>query len=144
MLVRDMTSHFRQEPSRSEHHRRSHRRYPIYVDLEYKLLDGKHVLKSGAGRTVNLSSSGILFEGRETLPEGMTIRLSLNWPARLNERVGLTLSVNGRTVRSSGKFTAVEIVSHEFRTRPIPAHAQDAAEGSSVSVATMTARPVSA
>lgn len=139
-----MTSHFRQEPPSPDHHRRSHRRYPIYVDLEYKLLDGKQVLKTGTGRTLNLSSSGILFECGDALPVGTTIRMSLNWPAKLNDRVGLTLCVNGRTIRSSGKYTAVEIFSHEFRTRPIQVQAQEAKEMSSVSVSTMTARPASA
>ena len=139
-----MTSHFRQETSRPDHHRRSHRRYPIYVDLEYKLLDGRQVLKTGAGRTLNLSSSGILFESDEALPPGMSIRLSLNWPAQLNDRVGLTLCINGRTIRSSGRCNAIEIMSHEFRTRPLSAHARETKEMSPVTAAVMTARPVSA
>jgi len=122
-----MTSHFRQEFTRPNGPRRSHRRYPMQVDLEYKMLDGRKVLKTGIGRTLNLSSSGILFESEDALPIGSSLRLSIEWPARLDNRVGLTLCVMGRTVRSSGTCTAVEILSHEFRTRalqPSPNHAQ--------------------
>ena len=118
-MVRDMTSQFHHELSGPGSLRRSHRRYPMNVELEYKLLDGKKVLKSGSGRTLNLSSSGVLFECDEPLPLGAQIRLLLIWPAQLNDRVGLTLCVNGRTVRSVGTCTAMEIVSHEFRTRPL-------------------------
>jgi hypothetical protein len=102
------------------------------VELEYKLLDGKKVLKTGAGRTLNLSSSGILFECAEVLPLGAQIRLSLTWPAQLSDKVGLTLCVNGRTVRSSGKCTAIEIMSHEFRTRPLLQPRAAAARATSV------------
>ena len=123
-----MTSHYRQEFARPSALRRSHRRYPMQVDLEYKLLDGKKVLKTGAGRTLNLSSSGILFESGESLPIATAIRLSIAWPAQLNDRVGLTLCVMGRTVRSSGNCTAVEILSHEFRTRPLHAQQQSVKE----------------
>ncbi len=111
------------------------------VELEYKLLDGKKVLKTGVGRTLNLSSSGILFESQEALPTGTSIRLAIEWPARLDNRVGLTLCVMGRTVRSAGTCTAVEILSHEFRTRaiPIPASAQPAKHFTAASAA---ARPL--
>ena len=105
------------------------------VELEYKLLDGKKVLKTGVGRTLNLSSSGILFESAEELPTATSIRLFLSWPAQLDDRVGLTLCVLGRTVRSSGKCTAVEILSHEFRTRPLHGRPQSVKEITTVAAA---------
>jgi len=73
--------------------RRSNYRYPIRIDLEYRLLKGSRVLKAGRGRTVNFSSSGILFESEESLPPAMRIHLSIAWPARLNNRVALNLHV---------------------------------------------------
>ena len=110
---------------RPERHRRSHRRYPINVELEYKLLDGSRVVKTGSGLTVNLSSGGILFACEDALPLGATARLTLTWPVRLNERAGLNLCVTGKIVRSSGNYAALAIKNHEFRTRPFPfaAHA---------------------
>lgn len=117
-----MSPHSHPESSRSEHARRSHRRYPINVEVEYKLIDGHRVLKTGSGLTLNLSSGGVLFACEDALPIGAAIRLTLTWPVLLNERAGLNLCVNGRIVRSFGKYTAVEILSHEFRTRPA-AHA---------------------
>lgn len=93
------------------------------VELEYRLLTGNKVVSTGAGRTLNLSSHGVLFECEEILPLGTRIRLLLTWPARLDGTVGLTLCVNGLTVRSDGTCTAVEIVTHEFRTRSLQVRA---------------------
>lgn len=112
------------------------------VELEYKLLDGKKVLKTGSGRTLNLSSTGVLFECQETLPVGTQIRLSLAWPARLNDTVGLTLCVNGRTVRSSGNCVAIEIVSHEFRTRALRQEGQASARAKTVAEMRVAPIPV--
>jgi len=93
----------------------------MQADLEYKVVDGRKVLKTGTGKTLNLSSSGILFESQEKLPVGVSLRLSIQWPVHLDDRVGLTLCVMGRTVRSCETCTAIEILSHEFRTRALPA-----------------------
>ena len=114
------------------------------MDLEYKLLNAqREVLKKGAGRTLNLSSGGILFECEGGLPIGATVRLSLTWPVPLNNQVGLNLCVMGRTVRSFGRYTAVEIVSHEFKTRPLSVRSH-AGSVASMTASAMTARPASA
>jgi len=137
-----MTRQFEHEPAEPNSLRRSHRRYPMNVELEYKLLDGKTVLKTGFGRTLNLSSTGVLFECQETLPVGTQIRLSLAWPARLNDKVGLTLCINGRTVRSSGNCAAIEIINHEFRTRPLKQEAQAGARAKTVAEMRVAPIPV--
>lgn len=97
-----------------------HRRFPICVDLQYWLLTEDKIVKTGFGRTVNLSSSGVLFEADEPLPPGMAINLSLVWPVRLDNRVGLKLKIVGRTVRKEYNCTAVQIFHHAFRTRRLP------------------------
>jgi hypothetical protein len=100
-------------------YRRVDRRYPIDAELEYKLIHGRNVFQTGEGRTINVSSSGILFESRRALPPGMEIELSIAWPARLGDAVALKLCVCGRTVRAQDNCTAVQIQRHTFRTRVI-------------------------
>ena len=107
--------------------RRLVRRFPIDVELEYKLISRGHVVETGQGRTVNISSGGILFESRCALPPGMFIELSIAWPARLRNTVALKLHATGLTVRGHGKFTAVTIRRHMFRTTGTPeGNARDA------------------
>jgi hypothetical protein len=74
-------------------------------------------VKTGHGRTVQLSSDRVLFESGDDLPHESTVELSIAWPARLNDTVGLQLWIQGRTVRSQNSCTAVEIERHEFRTQ---------------------------
>jgi hypothetical protein len=98
-------------------YRRVDRRYPIDAELEYKLIHDRNVFETGRGKTINVSSSGILFESERALPPGMQIELSIAWPARLADAVALKLCVSGRTVRAQDNCTAVQIQRHTFRTR---------------------------
>ena len=64
-------------PELKPHDRRSHNRYPISLEVEYTLLDRGHVERLGYGWTVNVSSSGILFEAGDALPAGGSIKLAV-------------------------------------------------------------------
>jgi len=97
--------------------RRSRPRYPIEAALEW-VIQGRRAA-AGRGKTINLSSGGILFESDQAVAERMQIELTIAWPARLDDVAGLTLHVTGRTVRSQGKCAAVKILHREFRTRPV-------------------------
>jgi hypothetical protein len=77
---------------------------------------GKGVLE-GVGRSVNISTGGVLFDSAAELPVGSTVEVSIAWPARLNDTVSLKLWLAGQIVRSQGTRTAVRITRHEFRTR---------------------------
>jgi hypothetical protein len=59
------------------HHvdQRSNRRYPIVLEIEYKLLRKGRVERLGLGKTLNVSSGGVLFEANEPLPAGSSIEL---------------------------------------------------------------------
>jgi hypothetical protein len=94
-------------------------RYPIQMNLRYSLFRRNRVLKTGAGTTVNISSSGILFEAEESLPPGDVVHLAIGWPATIDDRAGLVLKIIGRTIRGQGKCTAAVIVRHEFRVRSL-------------------------
>jgi hypothetical protein len=99
-----------------ELHGRSHNRYPIRLEVEYTLLNQGQIERSGYGRTVNVSSSGILFEADDTLPTGRSVKLAIQWPFLLEGACALKLHVRGTIIRSETKKAAVQIAHHEFRT----------------------------
>jgi len=97
--------------------RRGNDRFPIQSELRYKLLEGKGDPDSGMGRTLNMSSSGVLFTSEKELPVGRRVELSVDWPAQLNENCGLKLVALGKIVRSSQEAAAIRIDKYDFRTR---------------------------
>ena len=93
-------------------------RYPIRMNLRYSLFRRKRVLKTGRGTTINMSSSGILFEAEESLPSGYIVHLAIGWPGRIDD-AGLVLHLTARTVRGQANSTAAVIVRHEFHVRSL-------------------------
>jgi hypothetical protein len=96
--------------------RRRDRRYGLELDLRWKLIRRRRLLESGEGRTVDLSSGGILFDAGRPLPAGLNVELSVTWPVMLHNVAPLQLYVYGKIIRSDGRRTAVRMVQHEFRT----------------------------
>jgi hypothetical protein len=97
--------------------RRLSRRYPIAAELEYCAVGRDGLQFRGTGRSINLSTGGILFQSEQGLTPNMRIELTIAWPARLNDAVDLNLCVSGRVARSDGAFHAVRIREHEFCLR---------------------------
>lgn len=95
---------------------RLHRRYPITLEVEYKLLSKGRVERLGAGKTLNVSSGGVLFEAKESLPPGSSIEVLMDWPFLLEGVCPLKLVIYGRVVRGDSKRIAVRTNQHEFRT----------------------------
>src|SRR5450755_990808 len=88
--------------------RRSSNRLPIERDVRYKLLGGKKSVKQvGLGKTVNMSSGGVLFTTESPLPEGNRVELAVCWPAQLNHRLPLKLVAQGLLVRSDETQAAI-------------------------------------
>jgi hypothetical protein len=92
------------------------RRYPITLEIEYKLLRKGRVERLGLGKTLNVSSGGVLFETNEALPAGSSIELLMQWPFLLEGVCPLKLVIHGSIVRSDSKRIAVRTKHHEFRT----------------------------
>ena len=97
--------------------RRLSRRYPIAVELEYRAAGNDGPAIQGFGRTLNLSTGGVLFETDQPLRPEMRIELAIAWPVRLNESLALNLCVCGRVARTDGQFHAIRIREHEFCLR---------------------------
>ena len=96
--------------------RRADRRYPIELELRYKLIRRKKVLETGVGRTLDLSSGGIMFETERPLPPGFSVELAINWPVLLRNIAPLQLIVKGKVARTEESRTAIRMSQHEFRT----------------------------
>ena len=92
-------------------------RFPIETDARYKLMAVTREAQTGEGRTVNISSGGILLTTESRLPLGERVELSVAWPAQLNENCALKLVAIGKIVRSSGDTAAIRIEKYDFRTR---------------------------
>jgi len=116
----------RQQTDAGESEHRSNDRFPIESLLRYKLVDWNAAPATGAGRTLNMSSGGILFSAPVELPVGGRVELSVDWPAKLNEQCALTLVAVGRIIRSNAETAAIHIEKYDFRTRAAAASAASA------------------
>jgi hypothetical protein len=98
--------------------RRSCDRFPIEREVKYKIFGSqKNVIGIGLGRSLNISSSGVLFTTESNLPAGQRVELAVSWPALLNDVLPLKLVASGRLVRSQGRQAAMAIDRYEFKTR---------------------------
>jgi PilZ domain len=101
--------------------RRHSDRFPIEREVHYKVLNKRSSEEMGDGKTVNISSSGILFSAEHMLLPGRRMELAISWPAQLNNKCALKLVARGRVVRFEGGRAALEIQQYEFRTQPMAA-----------------------
>ncbi len=102
------------EPVRSD--RRRTDRFPLQCQLVYRLSGKRLGQELGSGRTIDMSSGGVLFQCDRELVPGKRIEMAISWPAQLDNRCSLKLIARGKVVRSSGNRAAVAIQQYEFRT----------------------------
>ena len=105
---------------RDKQDRRAADRFPIEREVRYKILNRKSADEVGVGKTINMSSNGVLFSTEEYLLPGKRLELSISWPAQLDSKVSLKLVARGRVVRSEEKRAAIEIHQYEFRNQAAP------------------------
>lgn len=110
--VRDLTQ------KQTDHaDRRQSDRFPIEREVRYRVLSKRTGEDAGDGKTLNISSSGVLFTSEHVLLPGRRLELSISWPAQLNNKCALKLVARGRVVRFEDGRTAMEIQQYEFRTQ---------------------------
>lgn len=85
--------------------------------MRYKVLLGRGASKVGTGKTLNISSGGILFTTEGMLPEGERVELAVSWPAQLNNTLPLKFVAMGRLVRCEESQAAITIERYEFKTQ---------------------------
>jgi hypothetical protein len=96
--------------------RRQSDRFPIEREVRYRVLSKRSAEEMGDGKTINISSSGVLFTSQHVLLPGRRLELSISWPAQLNNKCALKLVARGRIVRFEEGRAAMEIQQYEFRT----------------------------
>ncbi len=97
--------------------RRGNSRFPVQEELRYKVLQPRSAQIAGLGKTLNISSGGILFTTEQKLPVDRMVEISVNWPARLGGTCPLQFVAVGRVVRAEAGKAAVRIERYEFKTR---------------------------
>ncbi|HVX66394.1 MAG TPA: PilZ domain-containing protein [Bryobacteraceae bacterium] len=98
--------------------RRSAVRFPIEQEVRYKVFN-RNTIEVGSGKTINMSSNGVLFTTERALNTGERLEVAVNWPAQLDNKCPLKLVTTGRVVRSEGDRAAIAIERYEFRTQGI-------------------------
>jgi c-di-GMP-binding flagellar brake protein YcgR len=94
--------------------RRGAVRFPIDQPMRYKVTS-RHPAESGQGKTLNISSTGVLFTSERPLAPGERVEVAVNWPAQLDHKHPLKLVASGRVVRATDGAVAISIDRHEFR-----------------------------
>jgi|SRR5215469_2371589 len=111
--------------------RRTKHRFPMQREVRFKIFEGDRVIMTGTGQSINLSSSGVVFEtankvGVPAAP-GTLVELSISWPILLEETCLMRLVTFGQVVRTRQQLMACTIERYEFRTQakaaPMPAKA---------------------
>lgn len=97
--------------------RRLTRRFPLRQEIRYQLVQSRCVAPLHVGRTLDVSSRGILFTTTEHLPVGHSLEIAMHWPAQLNGDCPLQFMASGQVLRSDGTTAVMRIQRYEFRTR---------------------------
>jgi len=95
--------------------RRSKRRFSLRMGIWYRPAGLSLPVIWTAGESLNVSSTGMLFSGPDTVLPGQKIEALIDWPARLNNRADLWLALEGVIVRSADEMTAMRVNRYEFR-----------------------------
>jgi len=94
--------------------RREKQRFWITLPFTYSTVGRCRI--SGRGKTLNISSSGLLIQTEETF-YARNLELCIEWPVLLNESIGLHLCVRAFLIRINGNLKGLEIRSHHFKLR---------------------------
>ena len=97
--------------------RRAADRFPMDRDVRYRVRNKKTGEEAGGGKTLNMSSGGVLIQTENSLLPGRRLEMTISWPAHLNNTCPLKLVAKGRIVRVESGRAAIEIQQYEFRTQ---------------------------
>jgi PilZ domain len=95
--------------------RRSKTRYPVQLNAHYQILTRSGPI-GGTGRTLDISSGGILIASQASVDPGARIQVNLEWPTHLEGDVHLQLVARGNVTRRDKLGFAVAFDRYEFKT----------------------------
>ena len=94
-----------------------HRRHGFPLRLKLTFATALPSNCPSQGETVEISSKELSFDTNENLTIGQCLWVSLDWPARLDGKLPLRVTILGRVLETDAGRTTVSIDSHEFRIR---------------------------
>lgn len=93
--------------------------YPLTLAFTYTAYSQGKVIQRGVGETVEMSSYGVRANFPEpVLSEVTDLKLSIAWPATLDDGTRLQFVVEGRPSWDGGRLAEVLFWKYEFRTAP--------------------------
>ena len=95
--------------------RRAAQRFPMAQDVRFYSINGSGRGETGAGKTIDMSSTGLLFTSDQPLMLGQRLEAIVRWPARREGSRQLELVVHGTVVRTEGGTAAIGILGYQFR-----------------------------
>ena len=97
--------------------RRRRRRFALDTGLRYEVAgtSGAEPVK-GTGQVLNISSRGIAFFADGPLERNQRLRVSMDWPAKLDNQTMLRLVLEGVVLRTRNNLVVINIERPEFRT----------------------------
>ncbi|WP_162179819.1 PilZ domain-containing protein [Bryobacter aggregatus] len=109
-------------------HRKNQR---FELRLPFELIRSGHRFNYVHGLTLNLSSSGVLFEADEPVPVGEIIEYFITLPTGQTADEDVRLRCMGKVIRSHDRYSAATMERYEFvRTRPVTTEASAVATAS--------------
>ncbi len=100
------------EPERKN--RRTANRYDLDLPFDFRLFGRDQSVQEGRGRTLNMSSHGLLVSPDLRISKGQPIELFVQLPGQLKDAAGARLVILGHVLRSSHTGAAIKIVRHGF------------------------------
>jgi hypothetical protein len=98
--------------------RRMSQRYPLRLAVKCRRIEPQFPWnRLIAGESLNISSTDLLFTANEAFLPGQALEAFIDWPILLDNRVHLTLVVEGVVMKSAENHAAMRIERYQFRTR---------------------------
>ena len=100
--------------------RRLKLRYLLDLSVRFRSISGASLF-SGAGRSVKVSSGGVLVVSKDVVAQhemsaGVWLEMSIEWPSLLDRRTPLQLFAVGRILRRGSSSFAATFERYQFRT----------------------------
>ena len=110
--------------------RRTVKRYGLELPFDYRLFGRDQSVQEGHGRTLNMSSRGLLVAADSRISKGQPIELSVQLPSLCPSARGAQLLILGQVLRTGPTGAAIKIVRHGFiRIRELEVAATETSAG---------------
>jgi hypothetical protein len=97
--------------------RRLKARFPVRLSVRYRTIASGPAL-IGVGRTVNMSSCGLLIASEQVQPHtGSRLQVTVDWPFLLHGTTPLQLIVSCQVTRCYREQFAVKLEQYQFKTK---------------------------